>query len=471
MFDSSALDTYLTGLCEKKALPGVSAAILGPNGLEYAFNYGCRDGASLHPVDNDTLLGIASMSKSMTALCACILACEGKLDLNAPVSDFFPEFELAEQPREAATVRMLAMHTAGIPPMEPLEWSIAMNSEGRSENDWLREMKRTAPNNMETIDEILDYIAHCGYNTLGAPGEVMSYSNEGYAILSYIIDKAAGVPLEQFMAEHIFAPLGMTRTILDNGIDAARALSGGNITSLFEVEDGRRVCDDNWSVLPPFRGCAMVKSTSRDMATYYRMIANMGMHEGEQVIPTHAVDLLVGRYHPLSSQLTMCMGLNKREFAGHIVCEHAGGLHGVSSKGGLLLGEGYGFAVLCNQGDENMDALLYGMLCAVMGLPLDTNMDWFIPAHRDFSAPLMIRGRYIGHEGVPSIVCIHCEEDGTLLRGTRDGEDLRLIYCGGARFLAVKPDDPNDVVCHLEFLIHAGRAWGVRVGTRVFERD
>ena len=31
MFDSSALDTYLTGLCEKKALPGVSAAILGPN--------------------------------------------------------------------------------------------------------------------------------------------------------------------------------------------------------------------------------------------------------------------------------------------------------------------------------------------------------------------------------------------------------------------------------------------------------
>lgn len=57
MFDSSALDTYLTGLCEKKALPGVSAAILGPNGLEYAFNYGCRDGASLHPVDNDTLFG------------------------------------------------------------------------------------------------------------------------------------------------------------------------------------------------------------------------------------------------------------------------------------------------------------------------------------------------------------------------------------------------------------------------------
>lgn len=121
----------------------------------------------------------------------------------------------------------------------------------------------------------------------------------------------------------------------------------------------------------------MVKSTSRDMATYYRMIANMGMHEGEQVIPAHAVDLLVGRYHPLSSQLTMCMGLNKREFAGHIVCEHAGGLHGVSSKGGLLLGEGYGFAVLCNRRREHGRAALRHAVRGD-GAPLDTNMDWFI---------------------------------------------------------------------------------------------
>lgn len=37
---------------------------------------------------------------------------------------------------------------------------------GRSESDWLREMKRTAPNKMETIDQIIAYIAHCGYNTL-----------------------------------------------------------------------------------------------------------------------------------------------------------------------------------------------------------------------------------------------------------------------------------------------------------------
>ena len=111
MFDSSKLDAYLTGLCQARDLPGVSAAIMGPDGHEYAFNYGFRDGAFTRPVDNDTLFGVASMSKSMTALCACILACEGRLDLDAPVSDFFPEFELAGQPREAATVRTLGERT------------------------------------------------------------------------------------------------------------------------------------------------------------------------------------------------------------------------------------------------------------------------------------------------------------------------------------------------------------------------
>lgn len=170
MFDSSALDTYLTGLCEKKALPGVSAAILGPNGLEYAFNYGCRDGASLHPVDNDTLFGIASMSKSMTALCACILACEGKLDLNAPVSDFFPEFELAGQPREAATVRMLAMHTAGIP-----RWSRGMVD--RDEQRGPQRKRLAARNEAHRAEQHGDDRPRssttsrtAAINTLGAPG-------------------------------------------------------------------------------------------------------------------------------------------------------------------------------------------------------------------------------------------------------------------------------------------------------------
>lgn len=94
---------------------------------------------------------------------------------------------------------------------------------------------------------------------------------------------------------------------------------------------------------------------------------------------------------------------------------------------------------------------------------------WFIPTGEPFSAPHMIRGRYIGHEGEPSVVTIHCGEDDQLT-GERDGKPFVMRYCGGGRFLAVKEDD-GALICRLEFLIRDGRAWGVRCGTRVFERD
>jgi len=229
------------------------------------------------------------------------------------------------------------------------------------------------------------------------------------------------------------------------------------------------VCDDAWSILPPYRGCAMVKSTARDIATYYRMLSNMGMHEGRQVIPAHAVDLLIGRYHPLTELNIMCMGLNKREFEGHTICEHSGGLHGVSTKGGLLLGEGYGFSVLCNQGEEDMDELMWGMYNAVLGLPLDQSHRWFNPIGKHFSAPDMITGSYIGHEGVPSILTIE-EKDGKLLR-TRDGKTTAFAYCGGTRFLSYDTEKDYDQGVRHEFLIRDGKAWGVRCGTRVFERQ
>ena len=468
MIDKAALDAHLNHWAKKKNLAGVSAYIAGPDGCEYAWNYGFRDVEGKIMPDSDTMYGIASMSKSMTALCACILHCEGRMSIHDPVSKYLPDFAIEGQPKEAVTVRHLAMHTAGIPPMEPLEWSIAMNSEDRQESDWLLQMRQTAPNKMDQIEQILDYVAHCGYDALGAPGEVMSYSNEGFAILSYVIDKAAGMTLEDFMRQRIFEPLGMTRSILDNGIEDSRALSGGNITSLFEMIDGKRECDDNWSILPPFRGCAMVKSTARDMAVYYRMIANFGMHEGVQVIPREAVELLCGKYHALPELNAMCCGINKRPFHGHVICEHSGGLHGVSTKGGLLLGGGYGFSVLCNQGDEDIDELMWGMYNAVIGLPLDRSHRWFNPVGYDFSAPEMIMGHYLGHEGVPSHLYIE-EKDGKLIR-TRDGNTTAFAYCGGTRFLSYDPDKNDDQGVRHEFLIRNGKAWGVRCGTRVFNR-
>ncbi len=457
-----ALDGEMLRLCEEKDLPGVSACVMGPLGEIYSFAFGVRNAAGA-PVTPETIFGVASMSKSITALCLCLLEAEGKLSLDDPVYRYLPRFRVPGQPREAVTLWHLLTHTAGIPPMEPLEWSIAMNSEGR-DSAWLQSMRKTAPNAMATLDQVIDYIAACPYPTLGAPGEVMSYSNEGYALLSAVADVAAGMPLERFMQERVFEPLGMTRSILCDRVDGARAL--GEVTSLFEKEDGVRVCDDLWSVLPPFRGCAMVKSTARDMAVYYRALASGGLHEGRRVFPARAIDRLAGRYHPLRAQPVMCLGLYKRERAGHVLCEHAGGLHGVSSKGGLLLGEGVGMSVLCNQGDEDMSELLAALVNAVTGRPLRESHAWFAPVPRAFDAPEQLTGSYLMHEGLPCVTRVWAQ--GGALAGESGGEAFSLCYCGGTRFTGVAPSGRE--VCRIEFLLRGGRAWAARVGTRVAVR-
>ena len=463
--NAKELDERIQYLIRRDRLPGVTVCVKGPDGTVFEKAYGFKNAALSEPTNMDTMFGIASMSKSITCLALSILEYEGKLSWDDPVCKYFPTFRVPGAPRDTVTLRTLAQHTSGIPPMEPLEWSIAVNSINRS-GEWIDAMRASAPNSMSTVEQIIEYISNCEYPTVGAPGENMSYCNEGYAILSYVVDQAAGVPLEKFCQERIFRPLGMSRTIMDDDCVQARALSGGNITSLFERENGELICDDHWSVLPPFRGCAMVKSTARDMAAYYRCLSNWGEHKGRQELPRSAVEALIGAW--VSAQDIACygLGLYKRVKCGHTICEHSGGLHGVSTKGGLLLGEGYGFAVLCNCGDEDMDDIMWTLYNAVMGEPLDTCHRWFVPAGRTFSDPDMLVGRYIGHEGVPSIVEVR-NQDG-ILRATVNKRDLFLVYCGGLRFLGMDPIDSQRVRSRLEFFTRNGHAWGVRVGSRIF---
>ena len=463
--DFQAADQRIQALMRKHRLPNLSVCVRGPEGPLFEKGYGYRDRDSALPADPDTVFGIASLSKSITALALAILETEGKLSYDDPVSRYFPDFSVPGAPRDLVTLRTLAQHTAGIPPIEPLEWSIAMNSPGR-DSESIRKLRASAPNDMSRIEQIIDYIARCPYPVVGAPGERMSYCNEGYAVLSWVVDQAAGIPLEDFCRQRIFAPLGMTRTLMDDDCVSAREMAAGNIASLFEYEDGRLLCDDDWSVLPPYRGCAMVKSTARDLAKYYRCLADYGMSGGVQVLPRAAVERMIGAWVPAGDQAAYGLGLYKRAKAGHIVCEHAGELHGVSARGGLLLGEGFGFAVLCSLSEADTDEIMWTLYNAVMGLPLTESHRCFRPAGTVFSDLPMLDGVYIGHEGEPSVVqvdaCGHARVS---------GHETDLVYCGGARFLAMDREDPESLISRLEFFFRDGHAWGVRVGSRIFSRQ
>ena len=461
------LETALQKRIEEMKLPGVSVCIRGPEGVIYEKGFGKRSIEQDLDVTPDTVFGIASMSKSFTALSCCILAAEGKMSLEDPITKYFPNLHLKGVPDELVTIRQIGLHRAGIPPMEPLEWSIAMNTPGRK-SEAEEQLRKESPNQMDTIEQIVDYIAEGRYQTLGEPGEYMSYSNEGYAILSYVVDQAAGMPLEQFLMERIFKPLGMTRTILDQDCSELKAMVGdGNVTRLFETDDdGNLVEDDSWSVLPPFRGCACIKSTAPDMARYYQMLSNRGTFEGKRIVPEEAIDLMFGPEYPLRRKPFNVMGLKKRSIAGKMVCDHGGGLHGVSTHGGMVEG-GYGIAVLSNKSEEDAELVQWICYNYVLGLPLEQELYWCQPCGRKFSAPEMIIGDYVGHEGIVCHALVY-EKDGQLYVRSY-GEDRILKYCEGTVF-ASYDEKTGERINTYRFFIQDGRAWGVKVGTRIFRR-
>lgn len=462
------LDELLEKKIKEHGYSGVEICIRGPEGIMYERGFGYRCMEPPKPVNADTVFGIASMSKSMTALACCILDVEGKLSLDDPLVKYFPKLHLPGIPDETVTVKHLGLHRAGIPPMEPLEWSIAMNSIER-ENELHREMVRTAPNKMDSIDQIITYLSEGKYGSLGLPGEYMSYSNEGYALLCYVVDQAAGMTLEEFLMKRVFRPLGMTRTVLDlDGSQARRIAGDDNVTSLFEKdEQGNLVWDDNFSILPPFRGCACVKSTARDLTKYYQMLSNWGEFEGKQVIPREAVERMIGREYPLQRKPFYCMGLRKWLLDGKMMCDHQGELHGTSTQGGFIEG-GYSVVVLCNQGEVDMEDLQWICYSYLLKRPLETDLNWAKPSGQQFSQPEMLCGDYLAHEGIPS----HCTVswEGEELKCTHGGEKRILKFCEKTVFAVYDACRPETRTGTFRFYIRDGKAWAVKCGSRIYQR-
>jgi len=144
-----------------------------------------------------TKFRLGSITKQFTAACILLLAERGKLTLDDPIKKYMPDAPAAW---DKITIFNLLTHTAGIPNFTNLpEYKSLQLSEAP-----------VAKSIAMVRDKPLDF----------APGEKMSYSNSGYLVLGYVIERVTGASYEQFVTENIFTPLGMK----DSGYDSNTAI-------------------------------------------------------------------------------------------------------------------------------------------------------------------------------------------------------------------------------------------------------
>ncbi|MTH16887.1 serine hydrolase domain-containing protein [Flavobacterium sp. LC2016-01] len=147
------------------------------------------------PNQTDTKFRLGSITKQFTALLIVKLAEEGKLKLDVPITTYLPDYPKANG--DKITIHNLLTHTSGIP-----NFTASPN--------FLKDKSR----NPVTPEEFVKTFSSLPLEF--TPGEKFNYSNSGYFLLGYIIEKITGKSYEQNLQETIFTPLKMVNTGYDH---------------------------------------------------------------------------------------------------------------------------------------------------------------------------------------------------------------------------------------------------------------
>src|SRR5699024_9264898 len=207
------LTQLLSELVTANSIPGMSVTCTLPDGKHFGFDHGRRADAPDSLLDSDSIFGVASITKTLTALVTVLLADCGALSIDDPVSRWLPLLRLPNGAENSVTIRHLLSHTSGLPGLPLIHGartpSILSDPDSRRLADrapiaedwaWIR-----------NIDDLISALAQHPFQMLGKPGEAFNYSNEGYGLLQGIIESAAGTSFEECLVTRVFDPLGIQR--------------------------------------------------------------------------------------------------------------------------------------------------------------------------------------------------------------------------------------------------------------------
>jgi CubicO group peptidase (beta-lactamase class C family) len=172
-------------------LPAVSVAVAVGGRVVFKKAYGFADLENEVRATPETLIRTGSIAKPMTAVGALKLYEQGKLDLDAPVQKYCPAFP---QKKWTITTRQLLGHLSGI-----------RHYEGK-------ESLSTVHYN-STADGMIIFKND---PLLFQPGEKFGYTTYGYTVIGCVMEGASGQKYEDYMATHVFAPAGLTHTLVDD---------------------------------------------------------------------------------------------------------------------------------------------------------------------------------------------------------------------------------------------------------------
>ena len=362
----AGLGSYVARVMHDFDVPGVAVAVVKDGRVVLAKGYGVRRAGEAAAVDADTQFGIASNTKAFTCAALSILAEEGKLSWDDPVTKHLPEFRMNDPwATREVTVRDLVTHRAGL---------------GLGEGDLM-----WWPSTSFTRREIVRGIA------LLPPASSLrsryAYNNVMFVAAGEVVAAASGRSWDEFVRERILVPLGMDHTET-TGPPRAEGLASPHLELKGSLVPVPAASFENAA---PAAG---LRSTASDMARWLRMLLECARGKdaaaGETcVLKPESIQRLWSAQtvratpeppaglEPLKARFSAYgLGFDLRDYRGRKLSGHTGGLPGYVSRVTLVPEERLGIVVLTNQERTGaFDAITWRILDDYLGAPVPA-VDW-----------------------------------------------------------------------------------------------
>lgn len=332
--DDKKLDDLIKNTLSTFDVPGMSVGIVKDGKLIYAKGFGVASLTTKKPMDENTLVGIASNSKGFTATALAILVDDGKLNWNDKVSKYIPEFEMYDDyASKETTVKDLLTHRAGL---------------GLGQGD----LMFFPEGGTLSVQDIISNIKFLKPEYSFRDG--MEYNNVMFIVAGEVIKRISGMEWADFIEQKILKPVGMNASFGSYN----RAKNNTNKIDAHAPIKGKAVqVPHDWNETANAAGGIM--SNVKDMAIWADcLMNNFTTKDGKKLVSDKQIQQLWQIQTPMSVALKnpydthfygYGLGWFLSDAKGQFQVQHTGGLIGTVTQFTLLPDMKLGIIVLTNQ--------------------------------------------------------------------------------------------------------------------------
>ncbi len=272
------IDQSIRQAIDKGKLPG-GVFWLETEGATYTKAYGAKSVLPKRTVmERNTVFDVASLTKVLATTPAIMWLWErGRIDLDAPVQRYIPEFK--GEKKKSVTLRRLLTHTSGLPAGLSLE------------KDWTGR------------DAAIDLAVQAELES--PPGSAFQYSDVNFILLGEVVRRISGERLDRFAASRIYKPLGMTSTGF-NPTDIPKSRIAPTEQNGEDMLRGK-VHDPIARRMGGVAGHAGLFTTASDVARFARMMVNGGKLGGHRLFKERTIEVMT--HCQTSEPIEACRGL------------------------------------------------------------------------------------------------------------------------------------------------------------------